>query len=53
MSKSEGLPKSRIRRARCKKVLVILNNRLETLDLIREALALTKTDPLLLLQTDP
>ena len=32
----EGSRKPRIRRARCRKVLAILNNRLETIDLLRE-----------------
>lgn len=36
MSRSVKFPKARTRRARCNQVLVILNNRLETVKLIRE-----------------
>jgi hypothetical protein len=36
MSRSAKFPKARTRRARCNQVLVILNNRLETVKLIRE-----------------
>ena len=36
MIQSRKFPKCRTRRGRCKRVLAIFNNRLETLDLVRE-----------------
>ena len=38
MMQSPNLPKARTRRARCKRVLVIVTNQLETLDLVREVI---------------